>query len=77
MGLKESDTTEPLNWTELNDFHFHTVIGFSKVNAAEGDVFLEFPCFLYDPMDIASLISGFSALSKSSLYIWKFLIGEA
>ena len=79
MGLKESDTNEPLNWTwtELSDFHFHTVIGFSIVNAAEGDVFLEFPCFLYDPMDIASLISGFSALSKSSLYIWKFLIGEA
>ena len=51
--------------------------GFSTVNEAEGDVFLEFPCFLYDPMDIASLISGFSALSKSSLYIWKFLIGEA
>ena len=35
---------------------------------------LEFPCFFYDPVDVGSFISGFSAFSKSSLYIWKFLI---
>ena len=51
-----------------------TIIGFSIVNEAEGDVFLEFPCFLYDPVDIGSLISGFSALSKSSMNIWKFMV---
>ena len=36
--------------------------------------FLEFLCFLYDPMDVGNLISGSSALSKPSLYIWKFLV---
>ena len=50
----------------------HTVKGFSIVNETEVDVFLEFPCFCYDPMNVGSLISGSSAFSKSSLYIWKF-----
>ena len=52
----------------------HTVKGFSVVNEAEVDVVLELPCFLYDPTDIGNLISGSSAFSKSSLYIWKFLV---
>ena len=52
----------------------HVVKGFSIVNEAEIDVFLEFPCFFYDPMVVGNLISGFSALSKSSLYLWKFLV---
>ena len=43
----------------------HTVKGFSVVNEAEVDVFLEFPCFLYDPNNVGSLISGSSAFSKS------------
>ena len=51
----------------------YTVKGFSIVNEAEGDVFLELSCFLYDPMDVGNLISCSSALSKPSLYIWKFL----
>ena len=34
----------------------HTVKGFSIVNEAEVEVFLEFPCFFYDPMDVGSLI---------------------
>ena len=34
----------------------HTVKGFSIANGTELDVFLEFPCFLYDPMDIGKLI---------------------
>ena len=52
----------------------HIVKGFSVVNEAEVDVFLEFSCFFYNPMDIGNLISGSSAFSKSSLYIWKFLV---
>ena len=52
----------------------HTVKGFSIVNEAEVDVFLEFPCFLYDPTNVCNLISGSSAFSKPSLYIWKFSI---
>jgi len=30
----------------------HTLKGFGVVNEAEGDVFLEFLCFLYDPTDV-------------------------
>ena len=36
--------------------------------------FLEFSCFCYDPADIGNLVSGSSAFSKSSLYIWKFSV---
>ena len=52
----------------------HTVKGISVVNEAEGDVFLELSCFFSDPVDISNLISGSSAFSKSSLYIWKLLV---
>ena len=36
--------------------------------------FLEFSCFSYDPEADGNLISGPSAFSKFSLYIWKFLV---
>ena len=49
----------------------HTVKGFSIVNETEVDVFLEFPCFLYDPANVGNLISGSSAFSKSSFKVWK------
>ena len=42
----------------------HTVKGFTVVREAEVDVFLEFPCFLYDPMDVGNLTSDSSAFSK-------------
>ena len=52
-----------------------TVKGFSVVSEAEVDFFfLEFPCFIYDVANIDSLISGSSAFSKSSLYIWKLSV---
>ena len=38
------------------------------------EIFLEFPCFLYDPTNVGNLISGSSAFSKPSLYIWKFSV---
>ena len=52
----------------------HTVKGFSIINKAEVDVFLALPWFVYNPVDVGNLISGSSAFSKSSLYIWKFSI---
>ena len=52
----------------------HTVTCFSVVNEAEVDVFLEFSCFIYDPVDVGNLISDSSAFSKSSLNIWNFLV---
>ena len=44
------------------------------VNEATVEVFLEFPCFFYDPTDVGNLISGSSAFSKSSLNILKFSV---
>ena len=38
------------------------------------DVLLGFPCFLYDPANVGNLITGSSAFSKPSLYIWKFSV---
>ena len=52
----------------------YTVKGFSVVNEAEVDVFLEFSCFFYDPTVVGSLTSGSSAFSKPSFYIWKFSV---
>ena len=50
----------------------YTVKDFSIVN--EANVFLESPCFFYDPMYVGNLISGSSAFSKSSLNICKFTV---
>ena len=47
----------------------HKVEGFSIVNETEIDISLEFPCFLYDPMNVGNLISGSSAFTKPNLYI--------
>ena len=52
----------------------HTVKGFGIVNETEIDVFLELFCFFNDPTDVGNLISASSAISKSSLNIWKFTI---
>ena len=68
----------------------HTVKGFGIVNKAEIYVFLELSCFfcdpadvvvspelshfLYDPKDVGNLISDSSAVSKSSLNIWKLSV---
>ena len=47
----------------------HPVKVFNIVNETEVDVFLESPCFSYDPMDVGNLISGSSAFSRSNLNI--------
>ena len=49
------------------------VKGFSIVSEV-ADVFLEFSCFFYDPVAVGKLISCSSVFSKSSLYIWYFLV---
>ena len=52
----------------------HTVKGFCVANEAEVDVFLKFPCFLYDPVNVGTLILGYTTFSIFSLYIWKFSV---
>ena len=64
----------PISSRIFHIFLWSTVKGFIIVNEAEVDVFLEFSCFFYDPVDVGYLISGCSAFSKSSLNIWKFSV---
>ena len=52
----------------------YTVKGFGVINEAEVDVSLVFPCFSDEPTDVGNLITGFSAFSRSSLNIWKFMV---
>ena len=52
----------------------HAVKDFNSVNEAEVDVFLQLSWFCGDPTDVGNLISGSSALSKSSLSIWNFMV---
>ena len=59
----------------LKNFPFvmiHRVKGFSIVNEAEVDVFLEFSCFFYDPTDAGNLISAGKNIINliSVLTIW-------
>ena len=51
-----------------------TVKGFGIVNKVEVVVLLELSCFFDDPADVGNLVSGSSALSKSSLNTWKFTV---
>jgi len=50
----------------------HIVKGFTM--KAKVDGFCGIPFFFYDPTDVGNLISGSSAFSKSSLYLWKFSV---
>ena len=52
----------------------HTVKGFGIVNEAEIDVFLELSCFFNDPADVGNVISCSFAFSKTSLYLWNFMV---
>ena len=52
----------------------HRAKDFGIVNETEIDVFLKFPCFLYNPTNVGNLISYSSAFFKPILYIWKFSI---
>ena len=64
----------PISLRIFHGLFWSTVKGFSIVNEAEVDVFLEFSCLFYDPTNVSNLISGSSAFSKSSLYTGKFLV---
>ena len=51
-----------------------TVKDFGIVTEAEIDFFLELCCFFHDPADVGNLISGSSAVSKTSLNIREFTV---
>ena len=50
----------------------HIDKGFSIVSETEVSDFLEFSCFLYDPVNVGNLVTGSSAFWKPSLSISKF-----
>ena len=52
----------------------HTVKGFGIVDKAEIHVFLELSCSFDALTDVGNEISGSSAISKTSLNIWKFMV---
>ena len=52
----------------------HTIKGCDIVNKADVVVSPEISRFLYDPRHVGNLISGSSAVSKSSLNIWKLSV---
>ena len=65
----------PISFRIVHNFIvMHTVKGFSIVNKAEMDVFLDLSCFFDDPLDVGNLTSGSFALSKSNLNILKFSV---
>ena len=54
-----------ISWRIFQFVVIHTVKGFSVINEAEVYIFLEFPCFIYDPTDVDNLISGSSFLNTA------------
>ena len=65
----------PISWRIFHSFFvIHIVKGFSLVSEAEVVVSLKLHCFLHDPTNVESLISGSYAFSKPSFYIWKFSV---
>ena len=76
--IQISQEADQVVWSShlLKNFLQFVVIHIVKgiVNKAEVDVFLELSCFFYEPMDVGNLISGFSAFSKPSLNMCKFLV---
>ena len=68
-------SSTPISWRIFHSFLGSNIVkGFSVDNEAEVNAFLEFPCFLHDPMNGDNLISSSSASANSSLYIWKFSV---
>ena len=59
----------PLSKSFASFVMIHIVKGFSIVNEIEVDVFLEFPCFMYDPPKVGNVISSSFSFSKPCLGI--------
>ena len=64
------ETSKVVSWRTLHSLLWST----QRLELSQWSrfFFLELPCFFYDPAYVGNLISGSSAFSKSSLYIWKF-----
>ena len=65
-----------VRWSGIPTFlrAFHSLSWSTLSKETERNVFMKFPCFLYNPANVGNLISSSSSFSKSSLDIWKFLV---
>ena len=66
----------PISFRIFQFIVIHTVNDYGIVNKAEIVVFLELFCFFNDPADVGNLISGCSAISKSTVHILLKPLGE-
>ena len=73
-GILQSMGSQTVGHDKWHGTELNTIKGFNRVNKEAVDIFLKIFFFFYKPMDVGSLISGFSAFSKSCLNIWKFSI---
>ena len=75
LVLSRSVVSESLRLHELQPVSHH-LPGFVQVHVhCMGDtIHLSHPLMPSSPANVGNLISGSSAFSKSSLYIWKFLV---
>ena len=65
----------PISFRILHSFIvIQPVKGFGIVKKSEIDVFPEVSCFFDDPTDVGNYISGSSAISETSLNMWKFTV---
>ena len=60
--------------TEFSTVCYDPHKGFSIVDETEVDVFLKFPCFLYNPGNVGNLISSSFFFSVTHLDIWNFFV---
>ena len=58
----------------FSQFLVHTIKGCDRFNKADVVISPELSWFLHDPRDVGNLISDSSAVSKSSLNIWKLSV---
>ena len=63
----------PISFRIFQFVAIYIVQGFSVMNKAEIDVFLEVSHFFNDPMDVGNLVCGSFTFSKTNLNIWKFM----
>ena len=70
QGIQVSQETGKMVWyshyfKSFSQFIIiYTVKGFGTVDETEVDVFLEFPTFLYDPVNVGNLISDSSSSKR-------------
>ena len=66
----------PISWRIFQFVVIHTVKDFIIVHEAEVDVFMEFPCFFYDPRDVGNLVMSnvISHNKPTNKTHWSFVI---